>query len=52
MKISFRSIIDSFNGFTSRHEKAIYTTFARILAIACIAVAAYYAWKLGVQIRM
>ena len=51
MKLSVRTIIDSFSGFTAHHEKAIFTTLARILAIGCIAVAAYYAWKLGVQIR-
>ena len=52
MKFSFKAIIDAFSGFTTRHEKAIYTTLARLLAAGCIAVAAYYAWKLGVQIRM
>lgn len=51
MKISIKTLTDSINGFTARHEKAIFTTFARILAIGCFAVAAYYAWKLGVQVH-
>ena len=52
MRLSIRTFLDSLNGFTARHEKAIFTTFARILAVVCILVAAYYAWKLGKQIHM
>lgn len=42
----------SIDGFTTRHEKFIFTTLARILAIACILVAAYFAYRLSVQIRL
>ena len=52
MRLSFKPLLDSIEGFTVRHERAIFTTFARILAVICILVAVLYAWKLGVQLKM
>lgn len=52
MKNFLKNITDSLGGFTSRHEKFIFTTLARILAIGCILVAGYFAWKLSGQLKM
>jgi hypothetical protein len=52
MKISIRGFLDSLSGFTTKHEKFIFTTLARILAIGCMLVAAFFAWKLAGQINM
>ena len=52
MKNPITKITDSLNGFTTRNGKFIFTTFARILAVGCAAVAAYFAWKLGGQLAM
>lgn len=52
MRFSFRYIIDGLPGFVTKNEKFIFTTFARILAVGCIAVAAYFAWKLAGQLAM
>lgn len=52
MKISIQSIIDSVTGFTSRHEKFIFTTLARILAFGCIGIAACFAYRLASQLAM
>ena len=52
MKISFKGFLGSMSGFSARHEKFIFTTLARILAVGCIIVAAYFAWKLAGQLAM
>lgn len=52
MKFSIKTIFDSLSGFSTRHEKFIFTTLARILAVCCIAVAAYFAYKLSGQINL
>lgn len=40
------------SSLSTRHEKFIFTTLARILAVGCMLVAAFFAWKLGVQLSM
>lgn len=52
MRISVRQLFDSLPGFVARHERFIFTTFARILAVGCILVAAWFAWKLAGQLAM
>ena len=52
MRLSLRSFLDSFSGFVTRHEKFIFTTLARILALGCMIIAAYFAWRLSCQINM
>lgn len=52
MKFSIHSVIDSVAGFTSRHEKFIFTILARILAFGCIGVAACFAVRLASQLAM
>ena len=44
--------MDFLSGFTARHEKFIFTSLARLLAVGCMIVAAYFAWKLSGQINM
>jgi len=43
---------ESLSGFTVRNEKFLFTTLARILAFACMIVAAFYVWKLAGQINL
>jgi hypothetical protein len=52
MKDLLKRIGESLDGFTGKHEKFIFTTLARIIAIGCVILAAYFAWKCSVQIRM
>ena len=52
MSNPIRKLLDSLEGFTSRNEKFIFTTLARILALCCMAVAAFFAWKLSGQLKM
>jgi len=41
-----------FSGFTVRNEKFLFTTLARILAVGCLIVAAYYVCKLAGQLNI
>jgi len=41
-----------FSGFVTKNEKFLFTTLARILAIGCLIVAAFYVWKLAGQINL
>lgn len=52
MKEFLKEIADKVSGFTVRNEKFIFTTLARILAVCCILVAAYFAWKLSGQLKL
>jgi len=52
MRLSPRSILDSMSGFITRHEKFIFITVARILAMGCLGTAIYFAWKLSRQLTM
>lgn len=52
MKNIFQRIMDSLGGFTTRHERFIFTTLARILAAGCLLIALYFAWRLSMQLKM
>lgn len=43
---------DSLSGFTIKNEKFLFTTLARLLAVGCIIVAAYFVWKLAGQLNI
>lgn len=46
---SLRNIL---SGFTVRNEKFLFTTLARLLAVGCLIVAAYFVWKLAGQLNL
>lgn len=50
MRKFIERITESMKGFKIRHEKTIFTTVARMLAFACMVVAAIYAIRLAGQI--
>ena len=43
---------DFLSGFTVRNEKFLGSTLPKILAVVCLIVAAYYAWKLAGQLNL
>lgn len=43
---------DFLSGFAVRNERFLGSTLPKILAIVCLIVAAYYAWKLAGQLNL
>lgn len=41
-----------FSGFTVRNEQFLFSSLPKILAVVCLIVAAYYAWKLAGQLNL
>lgn len=52
MKNIIKRITEGAGRLVSTKSRFIFTTLARILALCCLLVAAYFAWKLSGQIAM
>jgi len=52
MKLTIRDILDTASGFVTKHEKFIFITLARILALGCLGIAIYFVWKLSGQLSL
>jgi hypothetical protein len=46
----YQLVSSRLSGFMLRHEKNLFTTGARLMAVTCIVIAAFYALRLGSQL--